>query len=40
MGVCCTNELAQQEALNALRDWLRLHPNEGVSEWVGGCVDV
>eukprot|EP00008_Paramoeba_atlantica_P002933 CAMPEP_0201487384 /NCGR_PEP_ID=MMETSP0151_2-20130828/12744_1 /ASSEMBLY_ACC=CAM_ASM_000257 /TAXON_ID=200890 /ORGANISM="Paramoeba atlantica, Strain 621/1 / CCAP 1560/9" /LENGTH=386 /DNA_ID=CAMNT_0047872399 /DNA_START=71 /DNA_END=1228 /DNA_ORIENTATION=- len=30
MGVCCTNELAQNEALACLRDWLKLHPSEEV----------
>ena len=29
MGVCCTNELAQNEALACLRDWLKMHGNPG-----------
>uniref|UniRef100_A0A7S4NQM2 Peroxin-5 n=1 Tax=Paramoeba aestuarina TaxID=180227 RepID=A0A7S4NQM2_9EUKA len=30
MGVCCTNELAQNEALTCLREWLKLHGNPEV----------
>ena len=31
MGVCCTNELAQNEALTCLREWLKMHGNPGLS---------
>eukprot|EP00211_Chloroparvula_japonica_P006992 CAMPEP_0119121794 /NCGR_PEP_ID=MMETSP1310-20130426/2255_1 /TAXON_ID=464262 /ORGANISM="Genus nov. species nov., Strain RCC2339" /LENGTH=420 /DNA_ID=CAMNT_0007111373 /DNA_START=40 /DNA_END=1299 /DNA_ORIENTATION=- len=32
MGVCCTNESSQSEALDALKNWMRLHPNPKVQD--------